>query len=169
MKINDAVLSEDATSTKVQPYTVKREEESRQYVASAVSDNDSGVAADVFGLSPNMDSTQDSLNSSSKAPHGFQLSKGKNSSFRSSISSNSPSSSPDLPQHTLKTNTFARDSNRKSLSTSHPILYKWIDQQEKTNFTVSDNCIIFSGYNEIYKFNKFERINMNKSEKVFTD
>lgn len=137
--MDDAVIIKDELSN--EDRSKRDAEDTNHYVTSALSDNDSGVAADVFGLPSNTDSEYriPNADSSSKPPRGLhrQSSKNKNSSFRSSISSNSPSSSPDLPRHTaLKNNPFSRDSNRKSLSTNHPILYKWIDQQEKASYMV---------------------------------
>ena len=103
--------------------------------SAALSDNDSGVAADSYGLSSNNASTHTSLNSSSKPPRGiqrrYQQTK-QNESFRSSLSSNSPTSSPEASKRALNP-AFSRDLNRKSLSTNHPMLYRWIDQHEKYN------------------------------------
>lgn len=103
------------------------------YNISTLSDNDSGVAADSYGISSNPPSTHASLNSSSRPPRGIQrkFPQNKNSSFRSSVSSNSPNSSPELSRHQgLKAPVFSRDTNRKSLSSNHPMLYSWIDQQQ---------------------------------------
>jgi len=110
-------------------------EDSNQYNTSTLSDNDSGVAADAFGMSSNPPSTHTSLTSSSRPPRGIKkFIANKNSSFRSSVSSNSPTSSPELSRHALKApGPFTRDANRKSLSTNHPMLYSWIDQQDKYN------------------------------------
>lgn len=108
-------------------------------VTSSLSDNDSGVTADAsFGLSSHRESCHAPLSSTSKPPRGPHRShvKTKNSSFNSSISSNSSSSSPELvSKKILDLNIFARDSNRKSLSFNHPILSKWIDQQEQAVFS----------------------------------
>ncbi|XP_065667176.1 uncharacterized protein LOC100212317 isoform X8 [Hydra vulgaris] len=97
-------------------------------ISAALSDNDSGVAADAS----NPTSTHNSLNSSSKPPRGINknFNKNKNASSRSSISSGSSVSSPELSKRQLQP-TFSRDINRKSLSTNHPMLYTWIDQQDK--------------------------------------
>lgn len=118
--------------TPVDAYCSKQEEDTN--IISALSDNDSGVAADSYGISSNQTSTHTSLNSSSRPPRGIQrkFPQNKNASFRSSVSSNSPASSPELAKRALKP-VFSRDLNRKSLSTNHPMLYSWIDQQDKFN------------------------------------
>ncbi|XP_057292998.1 partitioning defective 3 homolog isoform X2 [Hydractinia symbiolongicarpus] len=119
-------------STPVDAYCSKQEEDTN--IILALSDNDSGVAADSYGISSNQTSTHTSLNSSSRPPRGIQrkFPQNKNASFRSSVSSNSPASSPELAKRALKP-VFSRDLNRKSLSTNHPMLYSWIDQQDKFN------------------------------------
>ena len=61
-------------------------------------------------------------------------------SLYSSSASSTPVSSPDATKDSLGFNRFDRNLNRKSLSTAHPLLYSWIDAQErmneKGNFTV---------------------------------
>lgn len=113
----------------------QQDDEITPYITSTLSDNDSGVAADSYGISSNPPSTHTSLNSSSRPPRGIQrkFQQNKNASFRSSISSNSPTSSPELSRKNLKTPGFSRELNRKSLSSNHPMLYSWIDQQDRFN------------------------------------
>ena len=106
------------------------------YITStALSDNDSGVAADSYGISSNPTSTHTSFNSSSRPPRGIQrkCQQHKYASFRSSASSNSPASSPEMSRKAPKAPAFSRDLNRKSLSSNHPMLYSWIDQQDRFN------------------------------------
>lgn len=54
-------------------------------------------------------------------------------SLHSSSSSSTPVSSPDTTKDALGFNRFDRNLNRKSLSTAHPMLYSWIDAQERLN------------------------------------
>ena len=120
----EEVIGSSLDSCKI--YAEKPEQDSN--LSAALSDNDSGVAADAS----NPTSTHTSLNSSSKPPRGMNknFNQNKNASFRSSISSGSSVSSPEQSRHLLQP-VFSRDLNRKSLSTNHPLLYTWIDQQEK--------------------------------------
>lgn len=50
-----------------------------------------------------------------------------------SPASSTPVSSPDTTKDSLGFNRFDRNLNRKSLSTAHPLLYSWIDAQERRN------------------------------------
>ncbi|XP_065052924.1 partitioning defective 3 homolog isoform X2 [Rhopilema esculentum] len=50
-----------------------------------------------------------------------------------SSNSSTPMSSPDPSKDALGFNGFDRNFNRKSLSVGHPLLYSWIDAQEKIN------------------------------------
>ena len=113
-------------------FTTANDSDLTPYIAPTFSDNDSGVAADSYGISSNPTSTHTSFNSSSRPPRGIQrkCQQNKYASFRSSASSNSPTSSPELSRKTLKGPAFSRDLNRKSLSTNHPMLYSWIDQHD---------------------------------------
>jgi len=103
-----------------------------QYI-SVVSDDDSGVTADAWN--GNSSSARASLNMSSNIPRGIQrkLPHAKNNSFRSSASSNSPTSSPEVFRRAQNNglSPFSRDLGRKSLSINHPMLYSWIDQQDR--------------------------------------
>lgn len=116
-------------------YTHQHEDEITPYTTSTLSDNDSGVAADSYGISSNPTSTHTSFNSSSRPPRGIQrrFQQNKNASFRSSASSNSPNSSPESTRKLPKAAPFSRNLNRKSLSTNHPMLYSWIDQHDRFN------------------------------------
>nr|XP_047136975.1 uncharacterized protein LOC100212317 isoform X3 [Hydra vulgaris] len=122
--VYDEVIDSSLQSCNI--YAMKPEQDS--CILAALSDNDSGVAADAS----NPTSTHNSLNSSSKPPRGINknFNKNKNASSRSSISSGSSVSSPELSKRHLQPS-FSRDINRKSLSTNHPMLYTWIDQQDK--------------------------------------
>ncbi|XP_066921548.1 partitioning defective protein 3-like isoform X4 [Clytia hemisphaerica] len=113
-------------------FTTANDSDLTPYIAPTFSDNDSGVAADSYGISSNPTSTHTSFNSSSRPPRGIQrkCQQNKYASFRSSASSNSPTSSPELSRKIQKGPAFSRDLNRKSLSTNHPMLYSWIDQHD---------------------------------------
>ena len=50
-----------------------------------------------------------------------------------SSASSTPVSSPDTTKDSIGFNRFDRNLNRKSLSTAHPLLYSWIDAQERRN------------------------------------
>eukprot|EP00794_Sanderia_malayensis_P003245 gene3245-3726_t len=63
-------------------------------------------------------------------------------SHTSSSASSTPMSSPDVVKNKQRFPGFDRDLNRKSLSVGHPLLYSWIDAQEKIN----DNAMYSPGF-----------------------
>jgi len=61
----------------------------------------------------------------------------KAQSLNSSSTSSTPVSSPDATKDPVGFNRFDRNLNRKTLSTAHPMLYSWIDAQERISEDVS--------------------------------